>query len=74
MTAGRWKANSPGSNVKAMEVEVAGLGDGVPNVGRAAPFRTIWQGAHSRLLANPGWECRSPLEVAVARAGTASSS
>ena len=56
MTDGRWKANSPGSNVKAMGVKVAGLGEGVPNVGRAAPFRTIWHGVHSRLLANPGWE------------------
>ena len=56
MTDGRWKANSPGSNVKAMGVKVAGLGEGVPNVGRAAPFRTIWHGVHSGLLANPGWE------------------
>ena len=57
-----------------MEVEFAGLGASVPKVGRAAPFRTSWHGVHSRLLANPGRECGSPLEVAVARAGTASSS
>jgi len=57
-----------------MEVEFAGLGASVPKVGRAAPFRTIWHGVHSRPLANPGRECGSPLEVAVARAGTASSS
>jgi hypothetical protein len=39
-----------------MEAEVAELGAGVPNVGRAAPFRTIWHGVHRRLLSNPGWE------------------
>ena len=74
MIEGRCKANGPASNVKAMEVKVAGLGASVPKVGRAAPFRTIWHGVHSRLLVNPDAECWSPLEVAVARAGTASSS
>jgi hypothetical protein len=61
VTVGRWKADSPLSMAKVMEVEVAGLGAGVPNVGRAAPFRTIWHGAQSNPLASAGWECGSPL-------------
>jgi hypothetical protein len=44
-----------------MELEVAALGAGVPNVGRAAPFRTIWHGVHSNPLSNAGWECESPV-------------
>jgi|SRR6516165_10933770 len=57
-----------------MGLEVAGFGAGVPSVGRAALFLTIWQAVQSGPVATSGWDHRSPPLSAVARAGGAPSS